>query len=108
MPLFVLQRVCAYSVTSVGFWYASSKNIERDEWVRVKVMRTNKHCMEAKRVKNRAELRSLPIKSAYEHVHLAIHSALTQEVMSCTLHQELGLLAEKGKKSLTNMKNTIC
>lgn len=85
----------------IWVWYATTKGNERDEWVKAEVVHTHPHYMEAKRIVNGRHARGPHMKPAYEDVRIAPQSQLTQELMSCSLEQELGLLADGGEDSDT-------
>lgn len=78
-------------------WYATTKGNERDEWIKAQVVRTHQHYLEAKRIFNGNAARGPTMKPAYEDVRIAPTSPLAQELMSCSLEQELGLTADGGR-----------
>lgn len=80
-------------------WYATTKGNERDEWIKAQVVRTHQHFLEAKRIVNGILSRGPAMKPAYEDIRIAPSSPLAQELMSCSLEQELGLMADGGEES---------
>lgn len=86
-------RQFAYRQDDVFFvWYDSSKQNEKDMWIKAKVINVHTHYFEVKRLVNAAENTGPPIRSAYEDVRLAPKSELTQELLERSLEEELGLM----------------
>lgn len=81
----------------IWVWYESTKGNEHNEWILATVIRTHPHFLEAKRLINGKEARGSTMKPSYEDIRLCTHSQLTQELMNCTLEEEIGLLADVGE-----------
>ena len=68
----------------VWVFYNTSKQNEAVEWVKATVIAAHPHYLEVKR-----SSRGRPMRVAYEDVRFAPTSALTTELMSCSLEEEL-------------------
>lgn len=85
----------------VWVWYASSKNNEKDEWIRAQVVQTHKHYLEVRRYKDGNLCKGPTMKPAYEDVRIAPKGELTKELLSCSLEYELGYPSPYGGDSRT-------
>lgn len=82
--------------------YKSTKGNERNEWVLAVVERTFPHFIEARRIKDDKPAGGPPMDPAYEDCRLAPVSPLAQELMRCSLEEELENSADGGRIVMTN------
>lgn len=62
-----------------------------DKWIPAIIERTFPHYIKARRVKRGKPVNGQFMKLAYEDIRLAPRSVLVQELMRCSLEEELGL-----------------
>lgn len=89
----------------IWVWYSSSKGNERDEWIRAQVVNVHEHFMEVRRIKDGKPSKGPMMRPAYEDVRLAPKSALTQELMACSLEDALYKSVKKGESSKATTKS---
>ena len=70
---------------TVWIWYSTSKQNEDDRWIRASVVKTHRHFLEARRLKNGQACRGPTMKPAYEDVRVAPQDNLAQDLMESTL-----------------------
>lgn len=91
----------------VWVWDASSKNNEKDEWIRAQVVQTHRYFLEVRRYKDGSLCRDPTMKPAYEDVRIAPKGELTKELLSCTLEHELGYsFPDRGETVETETRST--
>lgn len=82
----------------VWVFYNTSKQNEKTEWIKAKVVKAERHHLTARRSQ-----RGPPMRVAYEDVRLAPRSTLAQELLSCSVEQELGYDGPMDEGVDTNM-----